>query len=141
MNGSLKASPNVVDVKLKRGPAGLGFNIVGGVDQHYVVNDNGIYVSKIKEEGVAALDGRLQEGDKILAINGVSLENQTHKHAVELFKNAGEDVQLHVLKKLPDQKEGPRASSSLSHMGIAVTVVGAAALVAFLCVRHLRKYF
>lgn len=47
---------------------GLGFNIVGGVDQQYVVNDSGIYVSKIKEDGAAALDGRLQEGDKILAV-------------------------------------------------------------------------
>lgn len=47
---------------------GLGFNIVGGVDQNYVANDAGIYVSKIKEDGAAALDGRLQEGDKILAV-------------------------------------------------------------------------
>lgn len=46
----------------------MGFNIVGGVDQHYVANDSGIYVSKIKEDGAAALDGRLQEGDKILAV-------------------------------------------------------------------------
>lgn len=47
---------------------GLGFNIVGGVDQNYVLNDSGIYVSKIKEDGAAALDGRLQEGDKILSV-------------------------------------------------------------------------
>lgn len=50
---------------------GLGFNIVGGVDQQYVLNDSGIYVSKIKEDGAAALDGRLQEGDKILAVRNV----------------------------------------------------------------------
>uniref|UniRef100_UPI0037E8535F synaptojanin-2-binding protein isoform X1 n=1 Tax=Semicossyphus pulcher TaxID=241346 RepID=UPI0037E8535F len=100
MNGSLHSSPNVVDIKLKRGPAGLGFNIVGGVDQQYVVNDSGIYVSKIKEDGAAALDGKLQEGDKILAINGVQLEDQTHKAVVELFRTAGEDVELRVLKKL-----------------------------------------
>lgn len=49
--------------------SGLGFNIVGGLDQQYVLNDSGIYVSKIKEDGAAALDGRLQEGDKILAVN------------------------------------------------------------------------
>lgn len=47
---------------------GLGFNIVGGVDQRYVANDSGIFVSKIKIDGAAALDGRLQEGDKILAV-------------------------------------------------------------------------
>lgn len=47
---------------------GLGFNIVGGVDQQYVYNDSGIYVSKIKEDGAAAQDGRLQEGDKIISV-------------------------------------------------------------------------
>lgn len=33
-----------------------------------MANDNGIYVAKIKEDGAAALDGRLEEGDKILAV-------------------------------------------------------------------------
>ncbi|XP_061650083.1 synaptojanin-2-binding protein isoform X2 [Phyllopteryx taeniolatus] len=98
MNGSLIS--NTVDIKLKRGPAGLGFNIVGGVDQQDVVNDCGIYVSKLKEDGAAAVDGRLQEGDRILAINGVKLEDQTHKAAVDLFRTAGEDVELCVLKKV-----------------------------------------
>lgn len=41
---------------------------MGGMDQQYVVNDGGIFVSKIKEDGAAALDGRLQEGDKILSV-------------------------------------------------------------------------
>ncbi|XP_061897268.1 synaptojanin-2-binding protein isoform X3 [Entelurus aequoreus] len=97
MNGSLHS--NVVDIELKRGLAGLGFNIVGGVDQPYVANDCGIYVSKIKEDGAAALDGRLEEGDKILMINGVKLEDQTHNEVVNLFRKAGEDVELCVLKK------------------------------------------
>lgn len=48
--------------------SGLGFNIVGGVDQQYIMNDSGIYVAKIKENGAAALDGRLKEGDKIIAV-------------------------------------------------------------------------
>lgn len=46
----------------------MGFNIVGGLDQQYVYNDSGIYVSKIKEDGAAGQDGRLQEGDKILSV-------------------------------------------------------------------------
>ncbi|KAJ0008699.1 hypothetical protein NQD34_016114 [Periophthalmus magnuspinnatus] len=100
MNGSLHSSSKVLDIKLKRGPSGLGFNIVGGVDQQYVVNDTGIYVSKIKEDGSAAEDGRLQEGDKILAINGVNLENQTHREVVDLFRTAGNDVHLKVLKRV-----------------------------------------
>ncbi|CAN9501979.1 unnamed protein product [Ophioblennius macclurei] len=132
MNGSVPPSPGAaVDILLKRGPAGLGFNIVGGVDQEYVVNDSGIYVSKIKEDGAAALDGRLQEGDKILEINGVVLDQKTHKAVVELFRTAGEDVALRVQKKSQRQRNGPvdsdpDAPSPVPYLGIVVVLAGAA---------------
>ncbi|XP_053191288.1 synaptojanin-2-binding protein [Scomber japonicus] len=146
MNGSVHSSPNVVDIKLKRGPAGLGFNIVGGVDQQYVVNDSGIYVSKIKEDGAAGLDGRLEEGDKILEINGVKLENQTHRSAVEFFRTAGEDVLLRVQKKSPHHMNGPTGSqpehnSSAPALGVLAMLAGAAAILGFLYMRHHRKPF
>lgn len=48
---------------------GLGFNIRGGVDIPYVQGDSGIFVTKIREDGAAFLDGRLREGDKILEVN------------------------------------------------------------------------
>ncbi|XP_051507440.1 synaptojanin-2-binding protein-like [Myxocyprinus asiaticus] len=112
MNGSAHSAPTVLDIKLKRGPAGLGFNIVGGVDQQYVMNDTGIYVAKIKENGAAAQDGRLQEGDKILAINGRKLENLSHSAAVELFRSAGEDVQLSVQQRSSLPQNGPASSRS-----------------------------
>ncbi|XP_034433261.1 synaptojanin-2-binding protein [Hippoglossus hippoglossus] len=146
MNGSLRPSPSVVDIKLKRGPAGLGFNIVGGVDQQYVVNDNGIYVAKIKEDGAAALDGRLQEGDKILAINGVQLVDLMHKSAVDLFRMAGEDVELRVLKKLLQHDNGstdpqPDQPSPALSLGILLALAGAALLFSFVYTRHIRKHF
>ncbi|XP_035529412.1 synaptojanin-2-binding protein [Morone saxatilis] len=146
MNGSVHSSSNVVDIKLKRGPSGLGFNIVGGVDQQFVVNDSGIYVSKIKENGAAGLDRRLQEGDKILAINGTKLENLTHRDAVELFRTAGEDVELRVLKKFAHHMNGPTDSQpkhepSVSSLGVLVALAGAAAICAFFYMRHLRKHF
>lgn len=144
MNGSLHSSPSVVDIKLKRGPAGLGFNIVGGVDQQYVVNDSGIYVSKIKGGGAAAMDGRLHEGDKILAINGVKLEDLTHLAAVELFRTAGEDVELRVLKKLPHHMNGPTGpqpehQTPVSFLGILAALAGAAAIFTFIYMQHLRR--
>ncbi|KAL7876816.1 hypothetical protein SRHO_G00034590 [Serrasalmus rhombeus] len=110
MNGSAPGTSAALDIQLKRGPAGLGFNIVGGVDQQFVLNDSGIYVAKIKENGAAALDGRLQEGDKILAINGHKLENLPHSAAVDLFRNAGEDVQLRVQPKSQLTANGPATS-------------------------------
>ncbi|KAM5273620.1 synaptojanin-2-binding protein [Ctenodactylus gundi] len=99
------------EIYLTRGPSGLGFNIVGGTDQQYISNDSGIYVSSIKENGAAARDGRLQEGDKILSVNGQDLKNLLHQDAVNLFRNAGYAVSLRVQHKLQVQN-GP-----LGHRG------------------------
>ncbi|XP_061824996.1 synaptojanin-2-binding protein isoform X1 [Nerophis lumbriciformis] len=143
MNGSLHS--NVVEIELKRGSAGLGFNIVGGVDQQYVANDCGIYVSKIKEDGAAALDGRLEEGDKILMINGVKLEAQTHNEVVNLFRKAGEDVELRVLKKSPHHANGPPNSPqsdptwSGSYVGILAVLMGAAAILSLVYLGRVRR--
>ncbi|XP_077477071.1 synaptojanin-2-binding protein [Stigmatopora argus] len=146
MNGSLLS--NTVDIKLKRGPAGLGFNIVGGVDQHYMDNDCNIYVSKIKEDGAAALDGRLEEGDRILAINGIKLEGHTHKAAVDLFRTAGEDVELRVQKKSSHHANGPFDPQAehvppAPYLGILAVLTGAAAaaILAFVYFRNVRKAF
>ncbi|XP_065152433.1 synaptojanin-2-binding protein isoform X1 [Paramisgurnus dabryanus] len=139
MNGSAHSEPEVVDINLKRGPAagtsrtliGLGFNIVGGVDQQYIMNDSGIYVAKIKENGAAALDGRLQEGDKIIAINGRKLENLSHGAAVDLFRTAGEDVQLRVQQRCLSQQNGPLGSHSDGDSSSSLnTIITVAALVA-----------
>lgn len=47
---------------------GLGFNIKGGSDDPYIDGDSGIFISRIKEEGAAALDGRLKVGDRIIKV-------------------------------------------------------------------------
>lgn len=51
---------------------GLGFNIIGGTDYQPNCKDSAIYVSKIKVDGPAALDGRLKEQDQILAVRHLS---------------------------------------------------------------------
>ncbi|XP_048340003.1 synaptojanin-2-binding protein [Sphaerodactylus townsendi] len=125
MNGGVDylLSEEVID--LTRGPAGLGFNIVGGTDQQYISNDSSIYVSRIKENGAAALDGRLQEGDKILAVNGTDLKNMPHQVAVDLFRTAGDSVSLKVQHRLLPQN-GPSSHRSDGDTGgipLAVIVV------------------
>ncbi len=50
---------------------GLGFNIRGGIDSSYLEGDPGIFVVKIREQGAAADDGRMQEGDKLLEVLAV----------------------------------------------------------------------
>ncbi|KAM6201660.1 synaptojanin-2-binding protein [Rhynchocyon petersi] len=106
MNGKVGYLFSEEEINLTRGPSGLGFNIVGGTDQQYISNDSGIYVSRIKENGAAALDGRLQEGDKILSVNGQDLQNLLHQDAVALFRNAGYAVSLRVQHRLQVQN-GP----------------------------------
>uniref|UniRef100_A0A8C6XWD6 Synaptojanin-2-binding protein n=1 Tax=Naja naja TaxID=35670 RepID=A0A8C6XWD6_NAJNA len=95
MNGAVDYLLSEEVIHLTRGPSGLGFNIVGGTDQH-----------RIKENGAAAFDGRLQEGDKILAVNDQELKNMLHKNVVELFRTAGDNVSLKVQHRLLPQN-GP----------------------------------
>ncbi|XP_034146389.1 disks large homolog 4 isoform X3 [Esox lucius] len=88
----------VTQMKLVKGPKGLGFSIAGGVGNQHVPGDNSIYVTKIIEGGAAFKDGRLQIGDKILAVNQVCLEDVMHEDAVAALKNTGEVVYLRVAK-------------------------------------------
>lgn len=52
---------------------GLGFSIAGGVGNQHIPGDNSIYVTKIIEGGAAHKDGRLQIGDKLLAVRKQSI--------------------------------------------------------------------
>lgn len=54
---------------------GLGFSIAGGVGNQHIPGDNSIYVTKIIEGGAAHKDGKLQIGDKLLAVSIRSVLN------------------------------------------------------------------
>uniref|UniRef100_A0A8C9W8N9 Discs large MAGUK scaffold protein 4 n=1 Tax=Scleropages formosus TaxID=113540 RepID=A0A8C9W8N9_SCLFO len=92
------AAEKVTEIKLIKGPKGLGFSIAGGVGNQHIPGDNSIYVTKIIEGGAAHKDGRLQIGDKILAVNNVCLEDVMHEDAVAALKNTAEVVYLRVAK-------------------------------------------
>uniref|UniRef100_A0AAR2JFC5 Disks large homolog 1 n=1 Tax=Pygocentrus nattereri TaxID=42514 RepID=A0AAR2JFC5_PYGNA len=91
-------SEKVMEIKLVKGPKGLGFSIAGGVGNQHIPGDNSIYVTKIIEGGAAHKDGRLQIGDKLLAVNSACLEEVTHEHAVTALKNTTDVVYLKVAK-------------------------------------------
>ncbi|NWU79617.1 DLG1 protein, partial [Onychorhynchus coronatus] len=76
----------------------LGFSIAGGVGNQHIPGDNSIYVTKIIEGGAAHKDGKLQIGDKLLAVNSVCLEEVTHEEAVTALKNTSDFVFLKVAK-------------------------------------------
>ncbi|XP_057194626.1 disks large homolog 1 isoform X12 [Triplophysa rosa] len=111
----------IVDVKLVKGPKGLGFSIAGGLGNQHVPGDNSIYITKIIEGGAAHKDGRLQIGDKLLAVNAACLEEVTHEDAVTALKNTPDVVYLKVAKPtsvfMNDSYVPPDVTSSYSqHM-------------------------
>ncbi|XP_072171903.1 synaptojanin-2-binding protein-like [Diadema setosum] len=134
-------------IELLRGKAGLGFNIKGGLDQPLIPGDTGIFVTKIREEGAAAKDGRLQRGDKILEINGENVREVPHKRAVELFVGAGESVSLlvthnaeAVLRKEYEEAQAKAASSSGGSGLQWLVVIGVVIVVgAFVLIRTRRR--
>ncbi|XP_018586631.1 discs large homolog 1-like protein isoform X14 [Scleropages formosus] len=91
-------SEKVMEIKLVKGPKGLGFSIAGGVGNQHIPGDNSIYVTKIIEGGAAHKDGKLQIGDKLLAVNSVCLEEVSHEDAVAALKNTPDVVYLKVAK-------------------------------------------
>lgn len=73
--------------------AGLGFSIAGGVGNQHIPGDNSIYVTKIIEGGAAHKDGRLQIGDKLLAVRLRPLlptMPTAHCHIIKVCMCAGE---------------------------------------------------
>ncbi|XP_029004290.1 disks large homolog 4-like isoform X6 [Betta splendens] len=88
----------ILEIKLVKGPKGLGFSIAGGVGNQHVPGDNGIYVTKIIEGGAAHKDGRLQIGDKLVTVNSSCLEEVTHEEAVAALKSTPDVVYLRVAK-------------------------------------------
>ncbi|XP_067315818.1 disks large homolog 1 isoform X12 [Pseudorasbora parva] len=114
-------SEKIMDVKLVKGPKGLGFSIAGGVGNQHIPGDNSIYITKIIEGGAAHKDGRLQIGDKLLAVNAACLEDVTHEDAVAALKNTPDVVYLKVAKPtsvfMNDSYVPPDVTSSYSqHM-------------------------
>ncbi|KAM4854455.1 tyrosine-protein phosphatase non-receptor type 13 isoform 5-T5 [Thomomys bottae] len=128
---SFSSSPpkpgDIFEVELPKNDNSLGLSVTGGVNTS--VRHGGIYVKAIIPKGAAESDGRIHKGDRVLAVNGVSLEGATHKQAVETLRNTGQVVHL-LLEKgqspvvkdhipvtpqctLPDQQAQGQASEKL----------------------------
>ncbi|XP_068122799.1 disks large homolog 2 isoform X14 [Hyperolius riggenbachi] len=105
----------VVEIKLFKGPKGLGFSIAGGVGNQHIPGDNSIYVTKIIEGGAAQKDGRLQVGDRLLMVNNYGLEEVTHEEAVAILKNTSDVVYLKVGKPTTIYMTDPYGPPDITH--------------------------
>ncbi|XP_072848221.2 multiple PDZ domain protein isoform X19 [Pogona vitticeps] len=92
---------------------GLGFSVVGLKSEYR--GELGIFVQEIQDGSVAQRDGRLQEADQILAINGQPLDQTiTHQQAIGILQKAKDSVQLVVARGSLPQLISPIVSRSPS---------------------------
>ncbi|CAL8327342.1 unnamed protein product [Boreogadus saida] len=90
---------DLFDVELSKQDSGLGISVTGGVNT--TVRHGGIYIKAIIPNGAAEMDGRIQKGDRVVAVNGRSLEGATHAEAVEALRDTKKSVHLLLEKGQP----------------------------------------
>uniref|UniRef100_A0AAY4AZX0 Protein scribble homolog n=1 Tax=Denticeps clupeoides TaxID=299321 RepID=A0AAY4AZX0_9TELE len=82
-----------------RQTGGLGISIAGGKGSTpYKGDDEGIFISRVSEEGPAARAG-VKVGDKLLEVNNVCLQGAEHHTAVEALRSSGSSVTMSVLRE------------------------------------------
>ncbi|XDV17672.1 hypothetical protein PO909_023502, partial [Leuciscus waleckii] len=82
---------DALTIELQKKPGrGLGLSIIGRR------NDTGVFVSDIVKGGVVETDGRLMQGDQILAVNGEDVRSATQEYVASLLKNCAGPIRLDV---------------------------------------------
>lgn len=89
-----------LEIHIERTSAGLGLSIAGGRGSTpFKGDDEGIFISRVTEGGPADLAG-LRVADKVLKVNGVSVEDADHYDAVEVLKACGAVLVLQVRREV-----------------------------------------
>uniref|UniRef100_A0A8C5HU16 Ras-associating and dilute domain-containing protein-like n=1 Tax=Gouania willdenowi TaxID=441366 RepID=A0A8C5HU16_GOUWI len=86
----------VFTVELHRGPRGLGLALVDGMKSP--LRMSGIFVKSVVPDSPAARCQKLRTGDRILAVNGVSLVGMEYDTGRELIRSSGHALRLLVAK-------------------------------------------
>ena len=91
------SKPEIIMVKLTRHtdiPLGLG--LVSGM--HTRLSLPGIFVKTIVPDGIVDIDGTLKIGDRIAAVNGVSVVTMDYDQAIDLIRKAEVEIKLLILR-------------------------------------------
>ncbi|KAL4660309.1 membrane-associated guanylate kinase, WW and PDZ domain-containing protein 2-like [Arapaima gigas] len=86
-----------LEVHLHREANGFGFRILGGDEAVQP-----ILIGAVIEHSPAERDGRLQPGDELVAVDGVTVAGREHKHVIDLMHAAARngEVRLTVRRRL-----------------------------------------
>ncbi|XP_054886151.1 tyrosine-protein phosphatase non-receptor type 13 isoform X1 [Poeciliopsis prolifica] len=102
---SLPAESSTIQVPLRlqikvSGQSGrLGISIAGGKGSlPYKDQDEGIFISRVAQGGPSEKAG-VHVGDRVLEVNGVSMQGATHHEAVAALRNAGCCIKLKVIRE------------------------------------------
>lgn len=86
VNRTLDQTIDEVDVEVMKINGSFGFSVQGGKESNLPLGS--IYVKQVYPGGGAAHTKKIKEGDRILAVNGISLEDISHELAVEILRKA-----------------------------------------------------
>ncbi|KAJ8272254.1 hypothetical protein COCON_G00111130 [Conger conger] len=103
-------------VTLHRAPGfGFGIAISGGRDNpHFQSGETSIVISDVLKGGPA--EGLLQENDRVVMVNAVSMDNVEHAYAVQQLRKSGKNAKITIRRKrkvqIPVRASGDRDTMS-----------------------------
>ncbi len=89
-------TPSIVKINITKRNGGLGLSIVAAKPQNQP--KTGIYIKSVVSGGAADLDGRLEAGDLLLAVDDVTLLGISQEKAAEILTKSGSVVSLTIAK-------------------------------------------
>ncbi|XP_040033289.1 FERM and PDZ domain-containing protein 2 isoform X1 [Gasterosteus aculeatus] len=90
--------PEEIPVQIRKISGSLGISISGGVNNN--LPNGGIFIRSLVPGGAAERDGRVCSGDRLLEVDGISVQCFTYRQAVDCLSKTGELVTL-VVERVP----------------------------------------
>uniref|UniRef100_A0A670JGT8 PATJ crumbs cell polarity complex component n=1 Tax=Podarcis muralis TaxID=64176 RepID=A0A670JGT8_PODMU len=97
-----ESDPSYIFVQLtKKDGQSLGITIVGYSGVSDTAESSGIFVKNIIPDSAAEHSGQIKVHDRIIAVDGINIQNYTNQEVVEALRNTGPIVHLALLRKKP----------------------------------------
>ena len=98
-------SSSIINIELNKGDNGLGFSVLDYQDPSNPSFSPVIVIRALVPGGVAQIDGRIVPGDRLVAVNDITLENMNLDDVITILKSTPKGlVKLSLSKPLPYPK-------------------------------------